>query len=152
VKLVGAKPRRGWSLTWRIVLAGALAPPAMSLFGIPAGIFGGDTPNITAQAWVIGIELGLVWLAGAWIVFTQLRRTDGEPMTPFARIYPVAWFVVFAGLWLAALPAFFDAKDGITSDGTPIGSGWYTIACFIGAAAILGVLHSGRTKAKVSVG
>ncbi|MDR7085378.1 hypothetical protein J2X11_000217 [Aeromicrobium panaciterrae] len=156
VKLVGSKsadggPRRGWSLTWRILLAGALAPPAMGLFGIPASFFGGDTPNVTGQAWVMGIELGLIWLAGAWVLFTQ-RRHESEPMTPFARIYPAAWVIVFAGLWLASLPEFLDAKDGITSDGTPIGSGLYTILCFVGAAGILFVLFSGRNKAKVAVG
>ncbi|MEO6605324.1 MAG: hypothetical protein ABIN55_06895 [Aeromicrobium sp.] len=153
VKLVGttgAPPRRGWSLTWRIALAGVLAPPAMALFGIPSSVFGGDTPNVEAQAWVIGIELGLIWLAGAWILFTQFRRGESEPMTPFARIYPAAWLVVFAVLWVASLPAFLDAKDGITSDGTPIGSGLYTIACFIAAAGILAVLHTGR-KARVDV-
>ena len=36
-----------------------------------------------------------------------------------------------------ALPAFLDATDGVTSDGTPIGSGLYTIARFVGAAAVL---------------
>ncbi|MEJ7633551.1 hypothetical protein [Aeromicrobium sp.] len=145
VKLVGGGPRSGWSLTWRIVLAGVLAPPAMGLFGIPAGIFGGETPNVTAQAWVIGVELGLVWLAGAWILATHVRRgVAGEPMTLFARIYPAIYLVVFAALWLAALPAFLDVDDGITSDGTPIGSGLYTLACFIGAAAILAMLHTGR--------
>ena len=158
VRLVGSKaadggPRRGWSLTWRIVLAGVLAPPAMGVFGIPSGIFGGDTPNVTAQAWVIGIELGLVWLAGAWILITHLRRRGAEevePMTPFARVYPAAYLLVMAVLWLAALPAYLDAKDGITSDGTPIGSGLYAIACFIGAAAVLGVLYSGR-RTRVAV-
>ncbi len=153
VKLVGSKtdgdgPRRGWSLTWRIVLAGVLAPPAMALFGIPSSIFGGDTPNVTAQAWVLGIELGLIWIAGAWILLTQSRHHEGEPMTPFARIYPAAWFLVFAVFWLASLPGFLDARDGITSDGTPIGSGLYTIACFVAAAGILAMLHTVR-KARV---
>jgi hypothetical protein len=155
VKLVGSKaadggPRRGWSLTWRILLAGALAPPAMGLFGIPASIFGGDTPNVTAEAWVMGIELGLIWLAGAWVLFTQ-RGREAEPMTPFARIYPAAWVTVFAGLWLSALPAYFDAKHGITSDGFPIGSGLYALACFIGAAAMLALLYSGRRKTSLKV-
>ena len=145
VRLVGRESRRGWSLTWRILLAGVLAPPAMSLFGIPSGIFGGHTPNVTAQAWVLGIELGLIWLAGAWILLTHLRRGDEpEQMTPFARIYPAAYLAVMAVLWATALPAFLDAKDGVTSDGTPIGSGLYTIACFIGATAVLSVLAAGR--------
>ncbi len=122
----------------------------MSLFGIPSSIFGGDTPNVTAQAWVLGIELGLIWLAGAWILVTHLRRDhELEPMTPFARIYPAAYLAVMAVLWLAALPAFLDATNGVTSDGTPIGSGLYTIACFIGATAVLAVLFTGRRRAKV---
>lgn len=154
VRLAGSRaadggPRRGWSLTWRIVLAGALAPAAMSLFGIPAGIFGGDTPNVTAQAWVLGIELGLIWLAGGWILVSHLsRRREPEPMTRFARIYPAVYLAVMALLWLASLPAFLDATDGVTTDGTPIGSGLYTIACFIGAAAVLAVLHTSRGRAR----
>ena len=83
----------------------------MALFGIPSSIFGGDTPNVTAQAWVIGIELGLVWLAGAWILVTQLRSGEREPMTPFARIYPAAWFVVFAGA-LAGVTAGVPRRQG----------------------------------------
>ncbi|RNL79013.1 hypothetical protein [Nocardioides marmorisolisilvae] len=147
VKLAGT--RRGWPLAWRIVLAGVLAPPAMGVFGIPSGVFGGDDPNVTAQAWVLGIELGLVWIAGAWIVLSQVRRRgtdEAEPMTAFARIYPTTYLVVLGGLWLGSLPDFLDATNGITSDGTPIGSGWYTLACFVGAGLVLVALHTGRRR------
>lgn len=159
VKLAGSKapdgsPRRGWSLTWRIVVAGVLTPPSMALFGIPSAVFGGETPNLTAQAWVLGIELGLVWAAGLCILGSHVRRRDVEevePMTAFARIYPAVYLLTMAVLWLAALPAFLDADNGITSDGTPVGSGWYTIACFAAAVAILAVLHSGRRRIRVEV-
>ena len=147
--------RRGWSLTWRIVVAGVLSPPAMAVAGIPASFFGGETPDLTAQAWILGIELALLWLAGAWVLITHLRRRGAdevEPMTSFARIYPAAYLAVMAVLWVGALPAFLDATDGITSDGTPIGSGLYTIACFAGAAAVLAVLHTGRRRADVLAG
>lgn len=142
-------PRRGWSLTWRIAVAGVLTPPSMALFGIPSAVFGGQTPDVTAQAWVLGIELGLVWLAGLWILATQVRRRaleEPEPMTPFARIYPLVYLVAMAALWLVALPAFLDAENGITSDGTPVGSGWYTVACFAAAVTVLVVLHTGRRR------
>ena len=88
-------------------MAGVLTPPSMALSGIPSGVFGGETPNVTAQAWVLGIELGLVWLAGVWILVTHVRRRDAdepEPMTPFARIYPAVYLAGMAVLWLAALP------------------------------------------------
>jgi hypothetical protein len=152
-KDAGGAPRRGWSLTWRIVVAGVLTPLTMGLFGVPSGLFGGDSPNITAQAWVLGIELGLVWVAGAWILITHLRRRPGyepEPVTPFARIYPLVYLAGMAVAWIGALPAFLDAEHGLTSDGTPIGSGWYTALCFLGAAAILAVLHTGRRRVAVA--
>lgn len=160
VKLAGSRapgggPRRGWSLAWRIAVAGVLTPPSMALFGIPSAVFGGETPNVTAQAWVLGIELGLVWLAGLWILVSHVRRRDAEepePMTPFALIYPVVYLAAMAALWLVALPAFLDAENGITSQGTPVGSGWYTIACFAGAATVLVVLHGVRRRARVEVG
>lgn len=154
VKLTGSRaadggPRRGWSLTWRIVLAGVLAPPAMGLFGIPSGIFGGATPDVTAQAWVLGIELGLVWLAGAWVLLTHVQRRhtyDVEPMTAFARVYPAVYLAGMTVAWLGALPAYLDATDGVTSDGTPVGSGLYVLACYAGAVAILAALYTGRER------
>lgn len=157
IKLAGSRaadggPRRGWSLTWRIAVAGLLTPPSMALFGVPSGVLGGETPHLTAQAWVLGIELGLVWLAGTWILVDQVRRRGSErpvPMTSFARIYPAAYLAAMTVLWLAALPAFLDARDGLTSDGTPVGSGPYTFACFVGAAAVLAVLHTGRRRLTV---
>ncbi len=156
VKLAGSSsatggPRRGWSLTWRIAVAGVLTPPSMALFGVPSavlgGILGGDDPDATAQAWVLGIELGLVWLAGLWILVGMVRRRgteDAEPMTPFARIYPAVYLAAMAALWLVALPDFVDAEGGVTSDGTPIGSGWYTLACFAGAVGVLAALRAVR--------
>ena len=148
-------PRRGWSLTWRIVVAGLLTPPAMSIAGIPSGIFGGDSPNVTAQAWVLGIELGLLWLAGGWVLITQARRrgeVDPVPMTPFARCYPATYLAGMTLLWLGALPAFLDAQDGLTSDGTPVGSGLYSLVCFVAALAVLAMLYTGRrVAAPVSV-
>jgi hypothetical protein len=140
----GTQERRtGWSLTWRIVVAGVLSPPAMAVAGIPASFFGGETPNLTAQAWVLGIELGLLWLAGAWVLVTHLQRRGAhevEPMTPFARVYPAAY--------LAVMAVFF----AFTAHELPIGSVLYSLACFVGAAAILSVLYSGRRRADVLAG
>ncbi len=160
VRLVGSPaagggPRRGWSLTWRIVVAGALTPLAMGVASIPSGIFGGDTPNVTAQAWILGVELALVWLAGAWVLVTHVQRrsaADLEPMTPFAKVYPAAYLVGMTTLWLGALPAFANAGDGLTSDGTPVGSGLYMLACFFGALAVLAVLYTGRRRVAVTAG
>jgi hypothetical protein len=161
VRLVGSPAagaggsRRGWSLAWRIVVAGVLTPLAMVLAGIPSGIIGivgGDTPDVSAQAWVLGVELGLVWVAGASVLITHVRRSgaaDLEPMASFAKFYPAAYLAGMAALWLSALPSFLDAAGGLRSDGAHVGSGLYAAACFLAALMVLGVLYTGRRPAPV---
>jgi hypothetical protein len=139
-------PRRGPSLVLRTLIAGILTPLTMAVAGIPSSIFSGNT---TAQAWVLGIELALVWLAGAWIVVAHSGGTD-EPLSGFARFYPAAYLSGMAVFWIGALPAYLAADDGITSDGTPIGSGPYALACFIGAGLLLAALYRTRRKAPVT--
>jgi hypothetical protein len=130
---------RGWSLAWRILVAGVLTPPTMALAGIPSSL----VTDVDAKGWVLGIELGLVWLAGAWILITHLRRRGSEavePMSPFARIYPAVYLAVMVLFWAVAV------------DDLPIGGALYALACIGGAAAVLGVLHTGRRRADVLAG
>ncbi|MBB3050469.1 hypothetical protein FHS23_001464 [Prauserella isguenensis] len=137
-------PRHGWSLVRRVLLAGVLTPVAMVIANIPSSLFGGETPDVTAQAWILGIELALIWLAGGWIVVSHVRAPDcgpGEPPSAFARYYPVIYVGAMAVFWAAALPQYLGAQDGITRDGTPTGSGLYTLVCFLGAGLFLAALH-----------
>ncbi|WP_275290980.1 hypothetical protein [Amycolatopsis sp. La24] len=141
------RPRRGWRLVPRILAAGVLTPFTMAVAGLPASLFGGDHPNQVAQAWVLGAELGLVWVAGAWIVVAQLRsgeRGAGEPQSAFARYYPAIYLGGMAVFWIGALPGYFGARDGITSDGSPIGSGPYALACFLAAGSLLAAARPAR--------
>lgn len=150
-----APARSGRAVALRTVAAGVLTPLGMAVASIPSGVAGGDEPNITAQAWVLGIELALVWLAGIWILAQVARAPrDGESLPAFTAIFPMAYLVVHGVLWLTALPEFLAAEDGITSSGTPIGSGWYVLACFVAATAVLTLLYRVRrtSPAPVSVG
>ena len=147
----GGGPRRGASLALGILLAGVLTPPTMAIAGIPSSLFGGDTPNVTAQAWILGAELALVWLAGAFIVVREWRagNPDREPLAPFTRYYPALYVGGMALFWVTALPAYFGATGGVTADGTPTGSGVYSLACFVGAGVLLAAMYRkrGRTPA-----
>jgi hypothetical protein len=148
VRLVGGGPRRGWPLVLRTLVAGVLTPPTMAIAGIPSSLFDGNT---TAQAWVLGVELALVWLAGAGILIAQLRSPEREPLSAFARIYPAVYLGVMAVFWIGALPAYLGADNGVTGDGTPIGSGPYALACFAGAGLVLAAVHRAHRTAPAAV-
>lgn len=139
------RPRRGWPLVPRILAAGVLTPPTMAIADIPASLFGGDHPNTTAQAWILSVELALVWLAGSWIVVSHLRSADreiGEPLSAFNLYYPAIYLCGMAVFWISALPAYLSAHDGITGDGTPIGNGPYALTCFVIAGLLLTAQHA----------
>lgn len=118
-----------------IVVAGVLTPLSMAIVGIPSALFEG---NNTAQAWVLGVELALLWIAGIWIVVSTDRTGD---VSAFARYYPAVYLGGMAVIWLGALPAYVAADNGVTGDGTPIGSGPYALACFAGAGFLLVALY-----------
>ena len=153
VRFVGPETRTkpvptGLSLTGRTVAAGALTPLGMLVAGIPSSIFGGDTPNVTAQSWILGIELGLVWITGLAILAREWSAPPAAVpirLNAFVATFSVAYLAAHAVFWLSALPAYLDATDGVTESGTPIGSGWYVVLCFLGALATLAVLHK-RTR------
>jgi hypothetical protein len=56
-----------------------------------------------------------------------------------------------AAFWIGALPAYLAAAGGVTSDGTPIGSGPYALACFVGAGLLLAALYRVRRTAPAIV-
>ncbi|MEU7790676.1 hypothetical protein [Amycolatopsis sp. NPDC049159] len=111
------------------LLAGVLTPFAMVIAGLPASVFQGNSP---AQAWILGVELAAVWLAGGWIVATC---RPAEPVSAFARIYPAAYLGVLAVIWLSALHE------------VPLESGLYALACFVAAGLVLAALHRARRPA-----
>lgn len=142
VRLTGTGAGTGRGIAWRSVVAGALAPLAMLVAGVPAGAFQGHG-RLTVQTTIIGIELAVVWIIGLALIADSWRapRTHPAPATLFARAYPPIYLAVLAALWLVALPAYFAATDGVTSAGTPIGSLWYATLC---AAAATGVILTAR--------
>ncbi|GLY39868.1 hypothetical protein Amsp01_058910 [Amycolatopsis sp. NBRC 101858] len=123
VRLAGG-PRRGWPLVVRTLVAGVLTPPAMAIAGIPSSLFDGNT---TAQAWILGAELALVWVAGIAILVTN--RAERPPQSAFVRIYPA--------VYLGALAVFWIAADG----SGPAGSVPYALACFAAAGLVLVALY-----------
>ncbi|MDZ4269425.1 MAG: hypothetical protein U1D00_27735, partial [Mycobacterium sp.] len=141
VLLVRPGSHRG-ALAWRIVAAGALTPLGLAVLSIPTSLFGGETPDTGAQAVLFTIELALVAVVAVGTLVRQwsrIRSGAAEAAGPvtFLRVFGPTYLGVFAILWAAALPAYFAASQGVTADGTPIGSLGYAAACFLGAAGCL---------------
>lgn len=154
--LQGNAPR-GLSLAWRIVVSGVLAVISMPLMGIPASVFGrGEGANLTGQAIVLGVEIAALWLVGLYLLGTQWRKmraaaaaahSPARTARPFLLVFPFLFLGVHTALWISALPDYFGATDGVTDDGTPIGSLPYVIACLVVAlGSLLAALALGRDR------
>lgn len=143
VKLLGGPgrtgtPMGGGSLAWRTVLAGVLTPVLMVILAAPTRVGVDAEGEGTLQKVILWTFLGILWLVGLWLLADGTRRTwrgSAEPFDSpaFVRVYPATYVGAHALFWIAALPAFLGATDGVTAGGTPIGSGWYALACFAAA-------------------
>jgi hypothetical protein len=110
----------------------------MLVAGAPAGAFQGHG-HLAVQRAIIGVELAVVWIIGLWLTAEAWRapRTGLVPAPLFARVFPSIYLGVLVSLWLVALPAYFAATNGVTDQGTPIGSLWYSTLCAAAAAGII---------------
>ncbi len=144
---------RGWSLTWRIVVAGVLAVISMPLLSITTAAFGrSENANLTAQTVVFAIQVFGIWIVGLWLLLRQWRQLRSDPTrsavpakqaAPFLCFFPWLFLGVHAVLWAVALPAYFGATGGITASdaspigNTPVGNLPYVIGCFMIAVGVL---------------
>ena len=127
------------NLLWRTAVAGALVPIGVAILSIPSSLFGGSHPDTTAQAVVFIIELGVFAAVAVPVLIkawrAQRRAGTGGDANPFIRIFAPLYLAVLGICWLTALPGYLSAKDGFTSDGTPVGNVYYAALCF--ALAVL---------------
>jgi hypothetical protein len=160
--LVGRKADRGaqfsvLSLTWRTVAAGALVPVGVGILSLPSSVFGGEHPNITAQAIALTIGLVIVAVIGLPVLIQQWSRGRGGGVATaqpneFVRVFGPIYLVVLGVLWASALPAYFGATTGITADGTPIGNLPYAAACFVIATLAVAAVATAGSKQSLAVG
>ncbi|CAN5556391.1 hypothetical protein BH09ACT7_BH09ACT7_44960 [soil metagenome] len=145
-KANGDRRFSGVSLTWRIVVAGALVPIGVAVLSIPSSLFDGDKPS---QAIVFSIELVIVALIAVPVLTRQWLRprgNDAAAIRPneFVRFFGPMYLGVLAVLWATALPAYVNATDGVTADGTPIGNLGYVAVCLVFAAIAVISVSIGR--------
>jgi hypothetical protein len=139
------------NLMWRTIVAGALVPVGVAILSIPSSIFGGNQPNTAAQAAVFIVELAafaciaIPVLLKEWLA-QRRNGADDEP-NQFIRIFGPVYLAVLGILWLTALPEYFAAKGGLTSEGTPTGNVLYAAICLV-LAALWAILASTVTTTR----
>jgi hypothetical protein len=128
----------GLQIVWRTIVIGVLASIGTVLLPSPATIIGSFT-NFTVMGVVYALELVVIAVVAAPVMVKQWQRLRGTPAgatearyaNPLMVRYGVVYLAVMAVLWATALPAYFGAVDGVTENGDPIGSLWYTALCFV---------------------
>jgi hypothetical protein len=126
----------GVQVLWRTVVVGVLASLGTAILPLPATLIGALT-STTAMGIVYAAELVAITCVAVPVMVRQWRRLRTSAVTaerhtsPLVIRYSVAYLAVMAVLWLASLPAYFGAVDGITSNGDPVGNLWYVAACFL---------------------
>lgn len=123
----------GIEITWRTVVIGLLASLGTFILPLPATVFGAGSD--TVRGVLYAAELIIITAVAVPLLYRRWKslRTDDNPLyrNNLVRYYSVAYLLVFAILWITALPDFFGATGGLTKHGDPIGDLWYTLACFV---------------------
>ncbi|ANE81296.1 hypothetical protein A7U43_20180 [Mycobacterium adipatum] len=153
----------GWAIIWRTIVIGLLASIGTVLLPAPATVIGSFT-NVTVMGVVYALELVVIAAVAAPVLVKQWQRlrntpagaTESRYANPLMVRFSVGYLAVMAVLWVTALPAYLGAVDGVTDNGDPVGSLWYTALCFViaglSAFAALTVSASQTQKAPAPVG
>ncbi|MGV0626293.1 DUF7802 domain-containing protein [Mycolicibacter minnesotensis] len=126
----------GLQLTWRTAVIGILASLGTGVLPLPATLLGAATDGrllgVAYATELLAITVvAIPVLVGQWRRLRENPSVAGRYANPLMLRYTAVYLAVMTVLWLAALPAYFAAEDGVTVDGDPVGSIWYVTLCFI---------------------
>ena len=132
----------GVQLLWRTIAVGVLASIGTAVLPLPATIVGALSHSTTVAGFIFATELAVLSAVAIWALTSQwlrLRRDDDTVRytNPLILAYAAAYLAVLTILWAVSLPAYFRSVGGVTPNGDPTGSLWYTIGCLIIAGLCL---------------
>lgn len=128
----------GGQVLWRTVAAGVLASIGTFVLPLPATLATAVSGSTAVGGVVYAVILVILAAVAVTVLIAQWRRLRaGTPPGYANRLMPgygAVYLAVMAFLWATALPDYVGAVDGVTANGDPVGSLWYTAACLIFAA------------------
>jgi hypothetical protein len=120
---------RGGGFALGTLLAGLLTPVIFVLLTINTwfNLLGIDlTPRSEIVTSVAIVGMALLLTVGQLL---RLTTFSIRGLWAYSKAYLALFLCVFTGLWLYALPDYFSAVEGITSQGYPVGSLPYVLGC-----------------------
>ncbi|MBN9633954.1 MAG: hypothetical protein J0H22_01750, partial [Actinobacteria bacterium] len=98
---------------------------------------------------VLGVEVMVFTLVSVPVLIQDwriTRRVGTRHPSPYVRVFGVLYLLTFTVLWLAALPDFAGAIDGVTGAGTPTGNLPCAAVCFVIAGYCVAGVSSLRPR------
>ena len=111
------------------LLAGLLTPVIFVMLTLNTwfNLLGIDlTPTSEMVASVAIVGMALLLTVGQLL---RLTAFSSQGLLSYSKAYLALFLGVFTGLWLYALPDYFSAVEGVTSEGYPVGSLPYVLGC-----------------------
>jgi hypothetical protein len=121
--------RRIRSFAIGTLLAGILTPVIFVLLTVNTwfSLLGIElTPRSEMVASVVTVGMAFVLTL---VQLLRLTTFSSRGLWAYSKAYLTLFLGVFIGLWLYALPDYFSAVEGITSQGYPVGSLPYVLGC-----------------------
>jgi len=151
----GGRSFTGGQIALRTVVVGVLASVGTFILPLPATVSGSLSGSTVVGGVVYALELLALSVVAVAVMFAQWRRLRSPsrpPLGPGGVIlgYAAVYLAVMTVLWLTALPDWFGAVGGVTADGDPIGSLWYTVLCLMVAALALAAAVTVRPVASAT--
>jgi hypothetical protein len=154
--LATGRGQSGWRIAANVVVISVGTWPVMFITSIPAVVL--TLAGVSMEkARIAGVCLLLATaaLVTAWALADAYRaRIRGEVELPegieadrFALVCVAAYMVVAAICWIAAMPAYIEARDGFTPAGAPIGWFPYSLSTAALSIAIVAATYLGRAPA-----
>jgi hypothetical protein len=158
--LATGRDQSSWRIAGNVVLVSIGTWPVMFITSIPSVVLNlVGMPIETARAVGVWLILNAAGVVTAWALADAYRaRISGEVNLPkgiqtdrFALVSVLLYLVVAAIIWSEAMPAYLDARDGLTPGGDPIGWLPYSAVSAVLSMAIVTAAYLGRAPSRTTV-
>ena len=151
--------RGGWVIARDVVIVSLLVWPLQFLAALPAtvvGLLGGSLDSARYISTWAYIALAAAVGGYAFIGAYRARRADpslvpdGVQCEYFPLVYTAVYLICAAIFWIAGLPDYLVAHNGITPSGGQTGAHPYAVITFVLSVVLLAGAYAGTTERTVT--